>query len=578
MPFDASTPTDRRRPTPDEPPTTPTDRRPPVRRVLTVTELTAAFATCSKSEFFEVWVEGELSNCRVWNTGHLYFTLKDAGAQIKGVMFRSALRYLKFKPEDGLRVVARGRVSRLRAEGRVSARLRAPGAAGPRRAAARVRAAEEAAAGRRAVRRGAQAAAAGAAPQDRHRHVARRRGACATSSRCCAAAIANAHLVIRPARVQGEGAALEIARGAPRDRARPRRRRRHRRPRRRLDRGSVGVQRGGRRARDRRVAGAGHLGRRPRDRRHDRRLRRRPARADAVGGRRAGRRGARTSSAARIDRLQRPAATRPRAAASSGSSRRVHVLDGAAGVRRRSRPRRDARPARRRAVARAARAIARRRVARRARRRSQQLRRAARRRSIRGRRLAGIRTRLVGGDGRLTRPARRRQHRADAQLRRAAPAGSTPQPAGGARPRLCGVLERRPDARSFATPTDVGAGDTVRVTLAQRRAGLRGARDATRTSAASGDVTTSDRPWTPSIKDFEAAIAELETIVKKLEEGDLAAREVARAVRARRAAVALLPRPARGGRAAHRDPQRARRAEAGAAVARRSPTTRTADP
>src|SRR5262249_40703069 len=62
-------------------------------------------------EFFEVWVEGELSNCRVWNTGHLYFTLKDGASQIRGVIFRSALRYLKFKPADGLRVVARGRVS-----------------------------------------------------------------------------------------------------------------------------------------------------------------------------------------------------------------------------------------------------------------------------------------------------------------------------------------------------------------------------------------------------------------------------------------------------------------------------------
>jgi exodeoxyribonuclease VII large subunit len=47
----------------------------------------------------------------VWTTGHLYFTLKDSAAQIKGVMFRSALRYLKFKPEDGLHVVVRGRIS-----------------------------------------------------------------------------------------------------------------------------------------------------------------------------------------------------------------------------------------------------------------------------------------------------------------------------------------------------------------------------------------------------------------------------------------------------------------------------------
>ena len=90
-------------------------------------------------------------------------------------MFRSALRYLKFKPADGLRVVARGKRHGLRAEGRISARLRAPRAARTRRAAARLRTAEEAAAGGRTVRRGAQTAAAGAAAQDRHRHVARRR-------------------------------------------------------------------------------------------------------------------------------------------------------------------------------------------------------------------------------------------------------------------------------------------------------------------------------------------------------------------------------------------------------------------
>ena len=56
-----------------------------------------------EARFPEVWVEGELSNCRVWNTGHLYFTLKDAGAQIKArdVRARRAAR-CKFKPEDGL--------------------------------------------------------------------------------------------------------------------------------------------------------------------------------------------------------------------------------------------------------------------------------------------------------------------------------------------------------------------------------------------------------------------------------------------------------------------------------------------
>src|SRR2546429_6328269 len=83
----------------------------PVRRILTVTELTVRVRDLLEAQLFEIWVEGELSNCRVWNsTGHLYFTLKDSAAQIRGVVFRSALRYLKFKPADGLRVVARGRV------------------------------------------------------------------------------------------------------------------------------------------------------------------------------------------------------------------------------------------------------------------------------------------------------------------------------------------------------------------------------------------------------------------------------------------------------------------------------------
>jgi exodeoxyribonuclease VII large subunit len=81
------------------------------RQVLSVTELTIAIRDHLESEFFSVWVEGELSNCMVWNTGHLYFTLKDDRSQLKGFMFRNDLRYLRFKPVDGLRVVARGRVS-----------------------------------------------------------------------------------------------------------------------------------------------------------------------------------------------------------------------------------------------------------------------------------------------------------------------------------------------------------------------------------------------------------------------------------------------------------------------------------
>ena len=68
---------------------------------------------------------------------------------------------------------------------------------------------------------------------------------------------ANAHIVIRPTRVQGDGAAVEVARGLRAMSRVARHRRHHRRPRRRVDRGSLGVQRGSRRTRDRRVTSTG---------------------------------------------------------------------------------------------------------------------------------------------------------------------------------------------------------------------------------------------------------------------------------------------------------------------------------
>jgi exodeoxyribonuclease VII large subunit len=83
----------------------------PARRVLSVTELTIRVRDALEQQVGQVWVEGELSNCRVWTTGHLYFTLKDENSQLRGFMFKSALRYLRFKPADGTRVIARGRLS-----------------------------------------------------------------------------------------------------------------------------------------------------------------------------------------------------------------------------------------------------------------------------------------------------------------------------------------------------------------------------------------------------------------------------------------------------------------------------------
>ena len=81
------------------------------RVVFSVTDLTAGIRGLLETEYADVWVEGEISNCRLWNTGHLYFTLKDPGAQLKAVMFKSSVRSLKFTPEDGLHVIAGGRLS-----------------------------------------------------------------------------------------------------------------------------------------------------------------------------------------------------------------------------------------------------------------------------------------------------------------------------------------------------------------------------------------------------------------------------------------------------------------------------------
>src|SRR5215467_14406121 len=180
------------------------------RRILTVTDLTIRIRDRLESHFFEVWVEGELSNCKIWNTGHLFFTLKDSASQIRGFMFRSSLRYLKFKPADGLRVVARGKISvyepkgeyqivcehlepqglgalqlafdqlrkRLQAEGLFDVAKKRPLPALPRKI-------------------GIVTSLDGAAIRDILKVLRRR--------------YQNVHVVIRPTRVQGDGAAAEIA-------------------------------------------------------------------------------------------------------------------------------------------------------------------------------------------------------------------------------------------------------------------------------------------------------------------------------------------------------------------------------
>jgi len=78
---------------------------------ITVTALVQLLQELVEDNFVEVLVRGELSNVSQPASGHYYFTLKDTKAQIRCAMFRSHARALRFKPEDGLAVICRGRVS-----------------------------------------------------------------------------------------------------------------------------------------------------------------------------------------------------------------------------------------------------------------------------------------------------------------------------------------------------------------------------------------------------------------------------------------------------------------------------------
>lgn len=81
------------------------------RRIWTVRDLVAAVRTHIEREYSDIWVEGEISNFRRHDSGHLYFTLKDEGSQLSAVMFRSQARLLRFRPENGMHVVVRGRTT-----------------------------------------------------------------------------------------------------------------------------------------------------------------------------------------------------------------------------------------------------------------------------------------------------------------------------------------------------------------------------------------------------------------------------------------------------------------------------------
>jgi exodeoxyribonuclease VII large subunit len=89
----------------------------PQRRIYSVSELNAAIRAVLDDEFQDLYVTGEISGLKLAASGHYYFTLKERDAQVRCVSFRSSHRYWKFKPQDGLAVLARGRIDVYEARG-----------------------------------------------------------------------------------------------------------------------------------------------------------------------------------------------------------------------------------------------------------------------------------------------------------------------------------------------------------------------------------------------------------------------------------------------------------------------------
>src|SRR5437870_7109108 len=181
------------------------------RRAVSVSELTARLRTVVEREFFDIYVEGELSNFRRHSSGHWYFSLKDDGASLRCASFRMHNRLIRFIPEDGLHVIARGRLSiyDTRGEYQLIVEFMEPVGAGALQLAFEQLKKRLAAAGLFAVERkrplpllprciGVVTSPTGAAVRDILRVLKRRNEAVS--------------VLIAPVRVQGEGAGSDIAR------------------------------------------------------------------------------------------------------------------------------------------------------------------------------------------------------------------------------------------------------------------------------------------------------------------------------------------------------------------------------
>jgi exodeoxyribonuclease VII large subunit len=182
------------------------------RKIWRVAEIVSNVRTQLERNYADIWVEGEISNFRPADSGHLYFTLKDGEAQLRIVMFRMQARLLRFRPENGMAIVARGRVTMYEARGelQLQAEYLEPQGAGALQVAFEQLKAKLAAEGLFAAERkkpipslprkiGVVTSPKGAAIQD-ILNILRRRHE-------------SVHVLIYPAQVQGEAAAGEVASG-----------------------------------------------------------------------------------------------------------------------------------------------------------------------------------------------------------------------------------------------------------------------------------------------------------------------------------------------------------------------------
>ncbi|MBI1848856.1 MAG: exodeoxyribonuclease VII large subunit [Planctomycetes bacterium] len=181
-------------------------------RVFSVSELTREIKALLEESFSSVWVSGEISNLHRHSSGHTYLTLKDSGSQIRGVIWRTSSARVRFRPEDGMEVIVQGRLAVYEPRGEYQLVI---GTMEPKGFGAQQLALEQ-------LKRKLQSEGLFESARKRSLPFLPRKIAIVTSPtgaalrdvlRVLFRRLPNARVSVVPARVQGEGAAIEVSRG-----------------------------------------------------------------------------------------------------------------------------------------------------------------------------------------------------------------------------------------------------------------------------------------------------------------------------------------------------------------------------